>query len=237
MHIPDFFPDLKETARRHHFNTGRPLVTLSYAQSMDGSISRQRGEPLTISGPESLHFTHQLRDLHDAILVGIGTVLADDPRLTVRSLKGVDPQPVVLDSRLRFPLSARLWSHPCPPWIFVGPGVDSEKRASIANLGGTVHEIPLLTGRFLDLGPLLDRLGEMGIQSLMVEGGATVITSFLTTGLVDHAVVTIAPFYLGGLKLLEDRLEGMPRLKNLKTAQFGQDIVVFGDFGDGSDDF
>ncbi|HEX9595492.1 MAG TPA: RibD family protein, partial [Anaerolineales bacterium] len=84
----------------------RPTVTLSYAQSLDGSIALHRGEPLTLSGPESMAMTHRLRAAHDAILVGIGTVISDDPQLNVRLVEGRNPQVVVLDSRLRLPLTA-----------------------------------------------------------------------------------------------------------------------------------
>ncbi len=95
----------------------RPYVTLSYAQSLDGSITARRGEPLAISGPESLEMTHRLRAEHDAILVGIGTLLADDPRLSVRLVAGADPQPIIVDSRLRFPLNARILLDGRSPWI------------------------------------------------------------------------------------------------------------------------
>ena len=93
-------------ASDYHQSVGRPFVTLSYAQSLDGCIAAKRGQPLALSGPQSLTLTHQLRSAHDAIMVGIGTLLADNPRLTVRLVEGRDPQPVVLDSRLRFPSEA-----------------------------------------------------------------------------------------------------------------------------------
>ncbi len=86
--------------RRSLARTDRPAITLSYAQSLDGSLTTRRGRPLALSGPESYQLTHHLRADHDAILVGIDTVLADDPRLTVRGVRGEAPQPVVLDSRL-----------------------------------------------------------------------------------------------------------------------------------------
>ena len=93
----------------------RPSVTLTYAQSLDGSITTQRGKPTAISGKESLLLTHQLRATHDAILVGIGTILADNPRLNVRLAVGPHPQPVILDSQLRFPLDAKLLQNKCSP--------------------------------------------------------------------------------------------------------------------------
>src|SRR5512143_3712545 len=88
-------------------NTDRPRITLAYAQSLDGSIAARSGGPLALSGTESMHYTHQLRAAHDAILVGIGTVLGDDPRLNVRLTGGPSPRPIVLDSSLRSPLTAR----------------------------------------------------------------------------------------------------------------------------------
>ena len=90
--------------KTHH----KPFITLSYAQSLDGSIAANRGVPLSLSGEEAWAFTHHLRSLHQAILVGVGTVLSDDPHLTARIENRRDPQPVVLDSRLRFPEDANL---------------------------------------------------------------------------------------------------------------------------------
>ncbi len=94
------------------------MVGLCYAQSLDGCLAEARGRPTALSGPESGRLTHRLRSLHDAILVGVGTVLADDPRLTVRGVRGPSPQPVILDSRLRTPPDAYLVAqHPRPAWI------------------------------------------------------------------------------------------------------------------------
>ena len=96
----------------------RPLVSLCYAQSLDGSIAKRRGEPTRISGAESSQLTHSLRAKHDAILVGIETIIADDPRLTVRLVEGPNPQPVILDSHLRTPIYAyALQQHPLQPII------------------------------------------------------------------------------------------------------------------------
>ena len=103
---------LERRAELARQNTGRPFVTLTYAQSLDGSIARVPGKRLQLSGPEAQAMTHRLRAVNDAILVGIGTVLADNPRLTVRLAEGSDPQPVILDSKLRFPLDANLPTEP-----------------------------------------------------------------------------------------------------------------------------
>jgi 3,4-dihydroxy 2-butanone 4-phosphate synthase/GTP cyclohydrolase II len=230
MFSSDFISTLQRSALDHREALGRPLITLSYAQSLDGSLTHKRGQPLALSGPESLEFTHRLRNASDAILVGIGTVLADDPRLTVRSIVGNDPQPVVLDSRLRFPLNARLWSHPCHPWIFTGPGTDPERRRAVEALGGRLFEIPFASGRYLDLFALIESLSGLGVASLMVEGGAAVITSFLAAGLVDRVAITIAPVFIGGLRLLEEQLAERPALRIVESLQLGKDIVVLGAF-------
>jgi len=96
-----------------------PLVTVSWAQSANGAIAAADGSPVALSGPESLRLTHRLRALHGAIMVGIETVIADDPLLSVRLAEGPQPQPVILDSRLRFPPGARLLSRADrKPWIF-----------------------------------------------------------------------------------------------------------------------
>ena len=106
----NFINSLPAISSEHHGKTGLPFVTLSYAQSLDGSIAARRGEALGLSGPESLRLTHRLRSMHDAILVGIGTVLSDNPRLTVRLVNGQNPRPIVVDSRLRIPLNCRLFA-------------------------------------------------------------------------------------------------------------------------------
>ena len=126
----------------------RPVVMLSYAQSLDGSVALRRGESLALSSPPALAFTHRLRAAHDAILVGVGTVLADNPRLSVRLVSGSSPQPVVLDTHLRFPNGAALLEQPCLPWIATGPKVNAAKKMALQDKGVTVLALPLdATGR------------------------------------------------------------------------------------------
>jgi GTP cyclohydrolase II len=213
---------------------GRPYITLSYAQSLDGSIAVRRGQSTPISGPETLRLTHQLRASHDAILVGIGTVLADDPRLTVRLVPGPDPQPVVLDTHLRFPMSARLLQNGRLPWIATNDTADPQQIATLCATGATVWPLPTDDLGQVSLLALLDKLKAQGINSLMVEGGARVITSFLAQHLVDRLVVTVSPRLLGGLNAVENlgqRLNGhgMPHLLNPQYQWLGQDMVLSGD--------
>ncbi len=127
---------------RHRQRTGRPYVTLTYAQSLDGAIAARPGHPLTLSCRESQAMTHALRAEHDAILVGIGTILADNPSLTVRLVSGKNPQPVVLDSRLRFPLYAKLLRQQSLPWIMTNTEAESERQEALESLGAKIFRLP-----------------------------------------------------------------------------------------------
>jgi len=207
-------------------------VTLSYAQSLDGSIADRPGHPLALSGSQSMAMTHGLRASHEAILVGIGTVLADNPRLNVRLVAGADPQPVVVDSRLRFPHYANLLKNSRAPWIATSNNADPERQQALEVAGAQILRMPGSNG-WVDLATLLERLGAMGINSLMVEGGAQIISSFLASRLVDLVVLTIAPLLVGGLRVVDhlgySPRRRLPRLKNLSYRQLGDDLVLRGE--------
>ncbi|MFZ1396520.1 MAG: GTP cyclohydrolase II [Candidatus Promineifilaceae bacterium] len=210
---------------------GRPFVTLSYAQSVDGSITRQRGQPLALSGQESMTLTHQLRSSHAAILVGIGTVLADDPRLTVRLVAGPNPQPIILDSQLRLPLTAKLLTqHPRQPIIATTETADPAKEQALLAAGATVVRLPATANGQVSLPALLACLHKHNIRRLMVEGGAGIITSFLAAQLVDRLVITVAPLLVGGLNAVGNlNGYGMPQLQNPHTQWLGKDMILSGD--------
>jgi GTP cyclohydrolase II len=224
--------DVMDTAPEHRRRTGRPLVTLSYAQSLDGSIADRPGRPLALSGNQSMIFTHSLRAFHDAILVGIGTVLADNPRLNVRLVDGKSPQPVIVDSRLRFPPYANLLRNGRSPLIATGQGADAERQEALEAAGARVLRLPGQNG-WVNLAALLDHLGATGVNHLMVEGGAQIITSFLSSRLVDQVVLTIAPLLVGGLRVVDNlghsALRSFPRLRNLSYQQLGDDLVLRGE--------
>lgn len=222
--------ELLAGARPHLQATGRPLITLSYAQSLDGSIATRRGESLHLSGSEAMRLTHSLRAAHDGILVGIGTVLADDPRLNVRLTEGRDPQPVVLDSRLRLPLDARLLGGSRPPWIVALQGADPQKQAQLEGRGGRVLCLPAGEDGRISLPALLSRLAELGLSSLMVEGGARVITSFLAQGLVNRLVLTVAPVVVGGLRAVDAEAALPAPLKLILPVyeRLEDDLIVWG---------
>jgi GTP cyclohydrolase II len=225
-------------ASRFRKRCGRPLVTLAYAQSLDGSIAARRGNPLTLSGRQSLRLWHTLRAAHDAILVGIGTILSDNPQLNVRLIKGKNPRPVILDSSLRFPMRSNTLNNNKLPWIFTTENADRERQRLLETRGITVIRVKTTSDRQVDLHELLHQLAHRRVNSLLVEGGARIITSFLSKELVDQFVITITPFIVGGLhgveKLLCSRLikkpviDYFPKIKNYQHQRLGQDLVVWG---------
>jgi len=224
--------EVLQDAAAHRRRTGRPLVTLSYAQSLDGSIADRPGRPLALSGEASLAVTHGLRAAHEAILVGIGTVLADNPRLNVRLAAGKDPQPIVVDSRLRFPSYANLLKNGRTPWIATNAGAEPERQDALEAAGAKVLRLGGNNG-WVDLAELLEYLGARGVNSLMVEGGAQIITSFLTSRLVDQVVLTIAPLLVGGLRVVDQlgrsSSRRFPRLRHLTCQQLGEDLLLRGE--------
>jgi riboflavin-specific deaminase-like protein len=208
--------------------TGRPLVTLSWAQSIDGSLTTRRGETLSLSGPASMRLTHQLRAAHDAIVVGIGTVLADDPQLTVRLVQGQDPQPVVLDSHLVFPQGARLFQAAKLPWLATVAPANPDRIASFEAQGVRILQLPADSHQRVDLPAFLEALASQGISSIIVEGGARLLTSFLKGGLADRVIITIAPVLVGGLAVVNERLFPIPKLLEVEYQQLEQDLIVWG---------
>lgn len=208
----------------------RPSITISYAQSLDGSIASASGKPLSLSSLESLEMTHRLRAAHDAILVGIGTILADNPRLTVRHVNGEHPQPVILDTYLRTPNDASILEHPRPPIIATGLTPNQARSEEIEQAGGRVLSLQTREDGHIELPALVERLGQIGVTSVMVEGGTRVISSFLRDQLADCMVITIAPSLVGGRHAVEDlSRDSMPRLGEPEWVAFGPDLVVWGD--------
>lgn len=229
---------LLRKAHRHRRRTGKPLVTISYAQSLDGSITTSRGVPLGLSSIPSIRLWHRLRVYHDAILVGIGTVLADDPQLNVRLVKGSDPQPVILDTNLRFPLKALALNSGKPPWIVTTRKSSISKQKKLEARGAKVLRLKAASNGWVDLHSVLECLAQRGIESVMVEGGARVITSFLKAKLADYFVITITPFFVGGLHAVEELLtnaisggkNNLDRARIIEHKRFGRDLVLWGAF-------
>lgn len=204
----------------------KPHVTLSFAQSLDGCIAARHGERTPLSGEESMRYTHELRAQHDAILVGVDTAISDDPRLSVRLVEGESPQPIVLDTHLRIPINAKLIASPVKPlWVFCAFDAPRKNQAQLESLGVQVVRVSSTANGLLDWHSILSELDSRGIRSLMVEGGARVISSLLESGLADRLIVTIAPRLLGGVRAIGD-VRSLPALREVKYRHLGEDIVV-----------
>lgn len=227
-----------QNARQYCEQYGRPLVSLCYAQSLDGSLTAQRGKMMPLSDFLANRLTQQIRAAHQGILIGVNTVLSDDPQLTVRLVTGPDPQPIILDSRLRIPLEARLLQagrHAPKPWIATTSLAKQARIDELQSRGAQILHTPADPQGRVDLPALLSRLASLGIHSLMVEGGAQVITSFLSQGLADLAVITISPCLVGGWNVVETgrlapgtRPVDFPHLVESGSEWLGENLVVWG---------
>lgn len=176
---------------------GRPFVLLRYAQTLDGRIATASGDSTWISGEAERRVSHALRAACDAVLVGVGTVLANDPQLTVRKVPGRSPARVILDSRLRSPIDAAVFRPDAPTYVMTTAHAGEEgKRAALAARQIAVRGVAAGPAG-LDIAAVIRQLYTDGIRSIMVEGGARVITSMLAAGVVDRIVVSIAPRILG----------------------------------------
>ena len=209
----------------------RPFITVSYAQSVDGSIASKNRLPIQLSGPESAVLTHQIRAANDTILIGVGTLLADDPRLTVRLAGGSNPQPIVLDTHLRTPVSARLVDQSdLSPWIINSQDNPGDKMEALKNAGAT--PLPCATSRNgkIDLHALMAILDEMQVNSIMVEGGAKVITSFINAELIDQFIITLSPRLVGGLPVIDSNglnLNTDLTLGHVSYQRSGNDLIIW----------
>ncbi len=214
----------------------RPVVTLSYAQTLDGRLATSTGSSQWISGPESLRFSHELRAKHDAIMVGVGTVCKDDPRLTVRLVAGQNPLRIVVDSTLRTPLTAAVLAEGAAPGtvLAVTDFAPAAKRGKVHALGATVLCLPTNAGGRVDLVALLAVLPhQWGVGSVLVEGGAEMITALLQARLVDRLVVCVAPKILGaGIEAVGDlgirELARSLLVTDTSVIRYGVDLVLDG---------
>ena len=224
----------EEAARTHaghirRARDGRPHVLLKLAVSADGKAGLAGRRPAAITGEAARAHVHGLRAMSDAVLTGIGTVLADDPLLTCR-LPGMaerSPVRVVLDSALRLPLYSRLVAtiHEAPLWVVAGEGGPAEREGALQHRGAEVLRVASAGGR-LDLPMVLRGLAERGITRLMVEAGPTLAAAFLSADLVDEAILLRASASIGADGI--DALEGLPLetlTRSPRLALIGSDAV------------
>ncbi len=185
-----------------HINTGLPFVTAKYAMSTDGKIATRTGDSRWVTGRKARDMVQQMRRECDAVMVGVNTVLADDPQLTVRDANGesIERQPlrVVLDSRCRTPAQAKLLNEPGRTIIAVGPEARSADIGRLITAGAVVLQLPSADDGRASVSDLLKELGGQGVVSVLVEGGGTVLGSLFDSSLVDKVYAFIAPVIIGG---------------------------------------
>jgi diaminohydroxyphosphoribosylaminopyrimidine deaminase/5-amino-6-(5-phosphoribosylamino)uracil reductase len=219
-----------------HITTGMPFVLLKIAQTLDGKIATASGESKWITGEKAREEGQRLRNAHDAILVGINTVLADDPALTTRTPDGRDPVRVIVDSHLRIPLHAKVLTQESQARTIIATlaSAPQNKMKRLRNAGGEVLSVKSTQGR-VDLRDLMRKLGKMGIMSVLIEGGAEINASALKAGIVDKVVIFIAPLLMtgkdslcsiGGVSPL--KLGHAVKLSNVTSRFIGQDLMITG---------
>jgi len=217
----------------------RPLVTLHFAQSLDGRIGLGPGaERAILSSEEGVVSAHRARSEHDAVLVGIETVLHDDPKLTARGTERAQPLRVVLDSELRLPKAARLLAaaEGAGKVLIFGCAerASAARRRQLEAVGAEVWLTSADRHGRVALPEALEALAARGVRRLLVEGGAKVLTSFLQAGLADRAQIEIAPLWLGapatpGLgELGVGHLAQALRLEGVEVSRLGQNVLVRG---------
>ena len=230
--VPTVPADVSELLGSTKPHSDRPFVVVKYAQSLDGRIATATGDSKWISSEEERAVAHALRARCDVIMVGVGTVLADDPQLTVRMVPGASPIRVILDSTLRISGEAKVLNDDGATLVVTTERSSRDKRDEVAARGAGVR-IVRRCGDGVDLVSALELLREMGVNSVLVEGGAKVITSLLREGLVDRVIVSVAP------KLLGAGTEGVGDLGTRSVAEglvlmdrsvhvVGQDVLIAG---------
>jgi diaminohydroxyphosphoribosylaminopyrimidine deaminase/5-amino-6-(5-phosphoribosylamino)uracil reductase len=217
-----------------HVTTGLPFVMLKSALTMDGKCATAAGDARWITNERSRRHVHRLRSRMDAIMVGVGTVIADDPELTCRIPGGRDPSRVVVDSMLRMPASARLLNLESKAKTLVATiSSDRGRIAAVREKGAEVLLCREREGR-VDLQDMMARLGRMNIQSVLLEGGSTLAGEALRLGLIDKAVLFFAPKLVGGegpglfAGMGIERMEDAFRLKDVSFRRFDGDFMIQG---------
>jgi diaminohydroxyphosphoribosylaminopyrimidine deaminase/5-amino-6-(5-phosphoribosylamino)uracil reductase len=217
---------------------GLPFVAMKVAQSIDGKIALRNGRSKYLTSKESLMSVHRLRAEYDAVLVGAGTVRADDPELTVRLVEGRSPVRIILDGNLSSPVSSRVFNDGkartvvfCASSLEDDPRVGKKKIDVLRRRKVEVYPIRGDSGGMISINVILKRIAKMGISSIMVEGGASVFSQFVKSGAADKLYLYIAPKILGrgigfadGIELKD--LRRTPTLKKAEVTQVGIDYLL-----------
>lgn len=213
----------------------RPFVTVKVAQTLDGKIAAEDSSSRWISCKESINFVHRLRADNDAVLVGVGTVLKDNPLLTVRYVKGKNPVRVVLDARLRTPLKSNIVKNKdARSIIFTKKSSSQIKKKKLMHNGIEIETVPH-SGDMLNIKYILNTLYKRGIRNVLIEGGTGIISSFVKNRLVDRFVIIISPKILGKGSSAFEKLDiwninGAIKLTALRAFFKGEDLIYIAEF-------
>jgi diaminohydroxyphosphoribosylaminopyrimidine deaminase/5-amino-6-(5-phosphoribosylamino)uracil reductase len=223
-----------------YITTGMPFVTAKFALSLDGKIATRTGDSRWISGEESRKYVHYLRYAADAIMVGVNTVVIDDPSLTTKCCGGrggtamKQPLRVVIDATGRTPLTAKIFQQPGKTMLAHGK-VKAATRTAFAKVGAEMLELPTNQQGLVEIKSLLQVLGKRDITNILVEGGGTLLGSLFDNGLVDKVIAFIAPIIIGGTDVKTpvcgkgiEKIADALRLKRIKIERFGDDVMISG---------
>jgi len=222
-----------------HITTGLPFVVAKFAMSLDGKIATRTGDSKWITKEETRKYAHALRYTVDAVMVGVNTIVADNPQLTARGCGGrggigkIQPLRLVVDSKGRVPLSAHIFEPPGEVLLAVAAPFDSVKKKKFTQVGAEVLELPARGGA-VDIVELLKLLGKRGIVTVLVEGGGKLLGSLFDHHLVDKVLAFISPIIIGGCKASSvggngvDNIAKALRLTRVSIKSFSDDILVSG---------
>jgi len=219
-----------------YITTGIPFIAIKWAMSIDGRIATKTGDSKWISSYPALEFSHQLRDIYDAVAVGIGTVLIDDPLLTCRVEGGRNPIRLVFDSDARLPLTSKIVNSICESRTILihSESADKEKLVKLEKKGMETMKAKTKNKR-IDVLKALKQVGDLGITSILVEGGGNLIGSFVESGEFDKVYVDISPIIIGGLdspravsNIGIENIKDAFRLDRISYLFRGDDIILVG---------
>ncbi|MDM8526499.1 bifunctional diaminohydroxyphosphoribosylaminopyrimidine deaminase/5-amino-6-(5-phosphoribosylamino)uracil reductase RibD [Desulfococcaceae bacterium HSG8] len=221
-----------------YIRTKRPFVILKCAMTLDGRIATKTGDSKWVSGEASRKFVHRVRHAVDGIMVGMGTIRKDNPSLTTRleGMNGLDPARIILDTRLSVSRDAKILhlDSDSDTILITDGSVSADKKAGFENMGARVIGYPARDGR-IDLDFLMDKLGELGITSLLIEGGSCVIASALKAGIVDKVLFFYAPRILGGDDGVPvckgpgpDLMRDCLPVRDVRVRRFDDDVMIEG---------
>ncbi len=219
----------------HWVTTGKPFCILKVAMSLDGKIATRAGHSQWITGEKSRRDVHRLRAQVDAVIVGAGTVRADDPSLTARDVKvPKQPRPVILSPELKLPDKARVYDHPAGCIIATGSKATAGRRKALEKRGVEIIKLPTAKG-LIQWKPLMEKLGEFSMSSVLIEGGGRTFGTAIDSHEVKKVVAYVAPIIIGGAgapgafggkgaSLLEDAA----RMRDIQIRKMGDDIRIEG---------